>query len=195
MKKVYIIITFLLVTIYVHAQSVIVITAANFQFTPSAITATCGDTIKWQWISGSHTTTSISVPAGASSWNQPLTSVATTYSMVVTVPGNYSYQCTPHAPNMAGTIIVVCTNSVASVNNGFSSSVYPNPFSSKLFVEFSDADLIFIYNVVGEKIKTITLSKGQTKAELNATDLREGIYFCCILKEGVVIETRKIVKN
>src|SRR3990170_8851490 len=113
MKIIYLIISFLLVTICFQAKAVIVINTANFQFSPSTVTATCGDTIKWQWISGSHTTTSTSVPAGATSWNQPLTSATTTYSMVVTVPGNYSYQCTPHAPNMAGTIIVVCTNSIA----------------------------------------------------------------------------------
>jgi len=66
---------------------------------------------------------------------------------------------------------------------------------NKLTIEFSDVDLISIYNVVGENIKTIVVQNGQTKAEINAADFREGIYFYAILKEGVVIETRKIVKN
>ena len=55
--------------------------------------------------------------------------------------------------------------------------------------------MIALYNVVGEKIRTITLQHGQTKAEINACDLREGIYFYAILKEGVVIGTRKIGKK
>ena len=87
-----------------------------------------------------------------------------------------------------------CASGVASINNNFASAVYPVPFSNKLTIE-TDADMIALYNMVGEKIKTITLAHGQTKTEINTTDLRDGIYFYCIIKEGVVIETRKIVKN
>jgi hypothetical protein len=49
--------------------------------------------------------------------------------------------------------------------------------------------------MVGEKIKTIAVAKGQTKSEVNTTDLQKGMYFYSILREGVVVETKKLVKN
>jgi hypothetical protein len=67
-----------------------------------------GDTVKWVWASGSHTTTcdpatqaGTSLPAGAATWDEPITSVNTTYEYVVTVAGVYNYWCNPHAPEMA----------------------------------------------------------------------------------------------
>lgn len=96
---------------------------------------------------------------------------------------------------MQGTITVTCATGVASISNDYFSSAYPNPFSNKLTIETSDADMIALYNMVGEKIRTITLPHGQTKTGINVVDLRNGIYFYCVIKEGAVIETRKIIKN
>ena len=70
---------------------------SNFQFTPSSLNVTVGDTIKWVWVNGSHTTTSTTIPGGAASWDQPLSSSSTTFSYPVTVAGTFNYQCTPHA--------------------------------------------------------------------------------------------------
>ncbi len=112
-------------------------------------------------------------------------------SFVFSVANSFSFK-RPPAP---GFEIGASYENHIIVNNSFSSSVYPNPFSSKLIVEFSDADLISIYNGVGEKIKTIALLHGQTKVEINTADLREGIYFFSLIKEGIVTETSKIVKN
>jgi len=77
----------------------------NFFFSPASLSVSVGDTIKWVWVAGSHTTTSNpgGIPSGASSWDHPITSSSTTYEYAVTVAGNYSYVCTPHAPGMAGT--------------------------------------------------------------------------------------------
>ncbi|MCX6282117.1 MAG: BACON domain-containing carbohydrate-binding protein [Bacteroidetes bacterium] len=69
----------------------------NYFFNPASMNITVGDTVKWIWVSGTHTTTSTSIPAGAASWDQPITSSNTTYSYTVTNAGTYSYKCTPHA--------------------------------------------------------------------------------------------------
>jgi len=193
MKKIYTIISLLLI-VFSAAASQITIAVSNSQFTPSVVTAACGDTIIWAWASGNHTTTSTSVPGCATSWNANINSTNLTYSITIPCAGTYSYECTPHG--FTGTITVPpCTNGIASIDNSFSSSVSPNPFSSKFTIEFSNADMISLYNVVGEKIKSIALQHGQTKAEINTTDLKEGIYFYCILREGIIMETRKVVKN
>ena len=197
MKKLYIIFAFVLLTSLSKA-TVHYIGALTTSFLPAATTAICNDTIVWALtnLTETHTTTSTSVPAGAAGWGANLNSTSTSYTLTLTVAGTYSYQCNFHASmGMKGTITVTCPNGVASVNNNYFSSAYPMPFSGKLTIEASNADMITFYNIFGEKIRTITWSPAQTKAEVNMADLTDGIYFYCILKEGVVLETRKIVKN
>ncbi|WP_018613818.1 choice-of-anchor tandem repeat GloVer-containing protein [Segetibacter koreensis] len=87
-----------------------VVTVANFAFTPSNISnVLVGDTVRWVWGDGSHTTTcdpgsqgpGNSLPAGAATWNSPINSFNTTFDYKVTVPGVYKYWCIPHSPHMA----------------------------------------------------------------------------------------------
>ena len=71
---------------------------SNFAFTPANLPGVAvNDTIKWVWVSGGHTTTSSSIPAGAASWDELITSANTQYEYKVTVSGTYNYVCTPHA--------------------------------------------------------------------------------------------------
>ncbi len=45
-----------------------IITVQNYFFSPTALTVNLGDTIKWQWVNGDHTTTSLTIPPGATPW-------------------------------------------------------------------------------------------------------------------------------
>ena len=195
MKKLYFILSLLFIGSLANA-AIIPITVQASAFSPASVNAVCGDTIIWVWgQSGSHTTTSTTIPGCATAWNAPLS--VTSFTFAITIPigcaGTYNYKCTPHG--FTGAIIATCTNAVNNPDNNYFSAAYPSPFSNKLVIEMQDADMISIYNMVGEKIKNITVQNGQTRAEINASDLRDGIYFYCILKEGAVIETRKIIKN
>lgn len=192
MKKLYTLISLFLIGLLGNATQWTV-AVSNSQFTPATVNAVCGDTITWAWASGNHTTTSTTIPTCATAWNAPITSTSITYTLVVPCAGTYNYKCNPHG--FTGVINVTCASGVTNISNDFSSSAFPSPFMSKFTIEFSSADLISLYNMVGEKIKTINVVQGQNKIEVNAADLREGIYFYCIIKEGAVIETRKIVKN
>lgn len=86
------------------------INTSNFVFTPSSVPASVGDTIKWNWISGSHTTTCdgsalTSRPAGAAPWNASLNSGIPSFKYVITVAGTYNYKCVFHAGSgMVGVI-------------------------------------------------------------------------------------------
>lgn len=97
----------MLLSVFIMTASVIanttVITVSSFQFTPSNVSVSVGDTVKWQWIDGSHTTTSLTIPSGAASWDSPMTSGNPTFLYPVTVAGTYNYQCTPHSGVMTGT--------------------------------------------------------------------------------------------
>lgn len=196
MKKIYTLISFVVIALFANGATHTV-TVQDFQFTPAALPAVaCNDIIVWQWVSGTHTTTSLSVPVGAATWDAPITSANPTYTYVVTVAGNYAYKCTPHlAMNMVGGFAASCANGVSDIDNAYLSKAYPNPFTNKFTIEFPAADMISLYNIMGEKVKTITLTNGQTKAEISESDIKEGIYFYAIIKEGVIVETRKIVKN
>ncbi|MEO6693656.1 MAG: T9SS type A sorting domain-containing protein [Ignavibacteria bacterium] len=83
---------------------------SNF-FSPSNVSVSVGDTVKWQWLNGSHTTTcdgvfsGTTLPPGAAPWNSPMNSGSTVFIYPVTVPGTYNYVCLPHSPGMAGTIV------------------------------------------------------------------------------------------
>jgi plastocyanin len=75
-----------------------IVNVQNFTFSPSNLpSVNVGDTIRWVWINGSHTTTSTAIPGGAASWDHPLNSGNTFYEYPVTVAGGYDYHCTPHA--------------------------------------------------------------------------------------------------
>ncbi len=197
MKKFYILFAFVFIASFSKATKH-QISVLSMSFSPAAVNATCGDTIIWVLanLTQSHTTTSVSIPSGASGWGANLNSTATTYSIQLTVAGTYSYVCTIHiSSGMAGSITVACPNGVSSISGNYFSAAYPNPFTSKLTIENSDAEMIAVYNALGENIRTIALPKGQTKTEIDGRDLKQGIYFYCILKEGLVIETKKVIKN
>ena len=193
MKKLYTVLVLMVAFSQAHA-TLHIITVSDNQFTPDTLHAECGDTVKWVWESGEHTTWSTSIPAGAILWAESINSTDTTYSYQVSLAGTYDYTCYFHLM-MSGSIVVTCPSGLASQSDNFSSLVYPNPFKKNLTIETPDATLISIYSLTGEKIKTISVPHGQTKTEINTTDMRQGMYFCSILKEGVLIGRRKLLKN
>lgn len=89
--------------------TIYIVQVSNFQFSPATVpNVIVGDTMRWVWVSGSHTTTDNpatesgnSLPAGAAAWNAIINSANTTFDYKVTVAGVYQYWCIPHAPNMA----------------------------------------------------------------------------------------------
>jgi len=92
--------------VFSHALCVqadlIVVNITNFQFTPSNFTATVGDVIRFTLGSGVHTSTSTSVPAGASTWDHTFSTVGQTFDYTITTPGSYSFFCSIH-PFMTAT--------------------------------------------------------------------------------------------
>lgn len=80
------------------------VSASGFSFSPNSFMAAVGDTVNFVWVSGFHTTTSTSVPAGAATWDAPLDASHTSFKYVIKIAGDYAYQCTFHAAmGMLGT--------------------------------------------------------------------------------------------
>ena len=80
--------------------------------------------------------------------------------------------------------------------------VFPNPVSDRLSITgFSGKGEISIYNTVGEKCLTLTLSPdnnrdrhGEGTASIDVSELPAGIYFVTVTNEKKNPVTRKIVK-
>jgi plastocyanin len=90
-------------TTYAQVPKVHVVKVGSGQFTPKNIDdVIVGDTIRWEWESGSHTTTDTGVgpnnilPEGAATWDAPMNATNPVFSYKVTVAGAYNYICTPH---------------------------------------------------------------------------------------------------
>ena len=86
-----------------------IVNVQNFVFSPANLPGVfVGDTIRWVWINGSHTTTSTTIPVTAATWNSPITTAVRFFEYRINVPGVYNYHCTPHADmGMTGSFTAV----------------------------------------------------------------------------------------
>ena len=78
-------------------------------------------------------------------------------------------------------------------------SVFPNPATQKTNILFQSIDVgnldVKLFNVLGNEVFNISDNKvivGYNSFELNLDNIVEGIYFVSVIKEGVVIETKKL---
>lgn len=79
-----------------------VVNVQNYSFIPANLNVQVGDTIRWVWVNGTHTTTSTTIPSGAVAWDAPITSSNPVYEYRVSVAGVYNYLCTPHSSTQIG---------------------------------------------------------------------------------------------
>lgn len=107
MKKFTLFTAFLLCSFSFLYATTIVVRVSDFQFQPKTVNAKVGDTIRWRWISGSHTTTSVTIPANARAWDRAINTNMRNFRYRLRQAGTYQYKCTPHnSLGMTGTIIV-----------------------------------------------------------------------------------------
>jgi len=187
MKKIIYIFTFILFLsgFGTHATTVVV-NVEDFEFNPQTFTINLGDTIIWSLdnSAGAHTTTSTTIPAGATAWNQALTQSMNTYMYVPAVAGNYSYICQYHVTmGMAGTFTVSSSTGIASYASSKLSLMNVVVEGDKINVMLSlpkPADLeISLFNVIGQELDRMTMYKGEGifTESLDAATLNRGIYF------------------
>jgi plastocyanin len=165
------------------------VTAGGIVFNPASITVTVGDTVKWQWLNGTHTTTSGTIPTGATSWNAPLDATHQTYSYVITQAGIYHYYCIPHQSlGMIGDI-TANPNAIEPIGTSVPGAYnlkqnFPNPFNPTTNIRFdlpenSNVKLI-VYDILGQQQAVLVNSKlnaGSYNVDWNASAYPSGIYF------------------
>jgi plastocyanin len=95
------------------AQIVLPVDVGNnvsLNFQPSKIVVVIGvnNTVVWVDLDYvQHTVKSVTVPGGAKSWGSGILNQGQTFTVTLTVPGNYRYFCSIHPDWMVGTIQVV----------------------------------------------------------------------------------------
>jgi plastocyanin len=165
------------------------VTAGGSSFTPTPLTVTVGDTVKWQWLNGVHTTTSTIIPAGALPWTAPLDTLNPTFRYKITTPGTYNYQCNFHVT--FGMVGVINANPIGikpigtSVPSSYNiEQNYPNPFNPSTNIRFDipkNANVkIVIFDMIGNEVQTLVngeLQAGSYTTDWNASGFPSGIYF------------------
>jgi plastocyanin len=172
-----------------YAVTTHTVTVQNYSFTPDTVNAVIGDTIRWVWVSGSHTTTSTGVPSGALAWDAPMNGVTATYSYVVAVAGTYNYHCSMHPTLMTGIINVSATNGIATVESR-PLRVYPQPFRNELNISWGNEIVkknvtVQVFDLLGQTRYEATYPEINADIEnIDLSDLNTGIYLVTISTPG-----------
>jgi len=164
---------------FAHATTHVV-TVQNDSFTPSSFTAVVGDTVEWEWVAGGHTTTSLTIPGGAASWNNPMNNSNTTFKYKVTVAGTYNYWCAIHQSMMEASFTVIGTTGIPTVANVSQviAKVYPNPVIDVLNIHLNITpgnNVLIIHDISGKEVLRETLNSIDNT--INVTGWTKGIYF------------------
>jgi plastocyanin len=179
------------------------ISVANFAFTPPTVNAVLGDTLRWVWVSGTHTATSgdpsTCTPDGI--FNGPLDSAHHTFDYVATQVGTIPYYCFFHcAMGMNGSIIVSQPTAVPEAPPAESASARwlaasPNPFLSTTTVRLRlpqpAAIRVEIFDVAGRSIQVLAdrlLDAGTHELAWDARTARGGaapggVYYARLLSQ------------
>ena len=80
---------------------------------------------------------------------------------------------------------------------GMLSNAWPNPADATATLNYSvptgSQGTIIVRNMVGSTVQTESLSSGYGKININTASLNDGIYFCSLLLDGKISQTKKLV--
>ncbi|MEI7982630.1 MAG: T9SS type A sorting domain-containing protein [Bacteroidota bacterium] len=176
---------------------------SNFTFTPASLpNVRVGDTVHFQWISGTHTTTSTTIPAGAASWNHPITSASQTFDYMPTTIGVYNYKCTPHAAmGMVGSFTVDVAAGITEHKSSVAIELYPNPVQSNATIKLTSGQAFItgvkIYDVTGKLVieKDLGELTQNQQIPIDLENLTTGIYFALFTDSENGLTTKRIIKD
>jgi plastocyanin len=193
MRKIYLFITAVTLTLNSSAALYTIFVSSD-SFSPAIQAAQSGDTIRWVWQSGIHSTTSTTIPSCASAWDAEINSSSTTFQMVLppNCAGTYNYHCKYHPVTMTGVLNVTIPIGVNEID-ATASLIFPNPFSDKLSVIYKGVEKIAIYDIIGNLVKEGMLTAGEITV-FNVADLPKGTYFIRLFRNESVVLTKKLSK-
>lgn len=93
---------------------------------------------------------------------------------------------------------VAASNSKLTLAKSNSASIYPNPASGAAQVKYildpqvRDAKIV-IYNILGNVVKEVELSKTSTEVDISVQSMTPGVYFYSLELDGVKQSTKRLV--
>ena len=142
----------------------ITVTATDFDFTQANVVIDAGQSVKWVWGNGVHTTTNgvSSDPSDnpGSLWDAALDAAHPEFTYQFNTPGYYAYFCRFHEAIMKGSVQVRATTGIGDdATNRFRLLPAPNPFADKVTLHFTlDKDtrvVLEIFDLGGRKVQTL----------------------------------------
>ena len=161
------------------------VSVKNYSFSPFNLThVKAGDTIKWIWESGHHSTTSVSIPEGAMSWEYSINPDSTNFIYIPTVNGTYSYKSAPDIVNpMTGSFVVTGAGGIEENPGSPLLSLSPNPFHDRITISTPGGHVILrrleITDSEGKMIQEINFSQQAAliPRTLELKNLPKGLFF------------------
>ena len=135
----------------------------EFVFSPSSVTISPGDTVRWTWDSEFHSSTSgrPGMPNGL--WNSGVLIQGAVFTHTFNSVGTFQYYCTPHwaCCNMVGTVMVVNASPTPTPTPSGTPSPPPaitlGNISTRSFVQTGDNVLIGGFIVHGTEDKRVII--------------------------------------
>src|SRR6266403_1771279 len=112
------------------------ISIVNFAFTPSSVSISVNDSVKWTWAGSPHSTTS-----DTGLWESGVLGTGATLTHMFASAGSFPFHCSVH-PFMTGTISVQSANvpPTVMISNPTNGSVFAAPATVTLTATASDSD-------------------------------------------------------
>ncbi len=179
-----------------------IVTQSGLTFNPNSLAVTVGDTIRWEWSEGSHTTTSVLVPTNADTWDAQLNSGSTFFEYEVLEAGTYGYKCTPHLNSgMVGAFTAEAASNVKEAVVAPTLTVSMDSQNNELFLNLSAGSgglaVVKLIDISGRAVGTLVneeIGSGLVTIKKDVSGLSRGIYFVH-LKVGDRELTKKFIKG
>jgi len=174
-----------------------IVHVGNYYFNPSVLNVSVGDTVRFQWDAGIHTTTSGIIPAGAEVWDEDIKNSSQVFDYHVEFAGVYNYVCTPHAAmGMAGSFTASAPAVGIGENNGRELQIYPNPsrgfFKVMTGNTLEEETEISLFDISGKTLSTELVYHAAT-LNFDLSDSPRGYYFIRLKSESGTIVRRIVI--
>lgn len=189
----------------VNAQAVThVITVAPqtapTSFDPQTVTIDAGDTVRFEWGTGTHQIAH-DISIGSPAWSAfPIDNNNTSYDLVLTTAGTYDFVDNFNQVLQTGTITVVGgggTNVNETAANNLQVRAFPNPFTEQITVTTNglDFDRAEVYSITGQLVTTVPANATEGQLYINLADAAPGTYMLRLMKGRELVATRELMRT
>jgi plastocyanin len=129
----------------------------NFSFNPRSVTIHPGDTVRWNWTSMGHSTTSGSPGMPNGVWDSGIRNQGAMFTYTFNTPGSFPYYCSRHGACCGMTGMVTVMGSTPTPTPTPAVTSYLGNISTRGFVQTADNVMIGGFIVQGSQAKRVII--------------------------------------